>query len=63
MNKNKAMDNFFDKYATWIKSAFLILMLAIPFLLYAAAAKDLPDLLNILLMLMGANMLLTMLKG
>ena len=57
------MNNFFKKYTTWLKSAFLILMLAIPFLLYAAATKDSPGLVNILLVLMGANMLFTMLKG
>ena len=63
MNKNKAMDNFFKKYTTGLKSASLILMLAIPFFLYAAAMKDAPGLVNIHLVLMGANMLFTMIKG
>ena len=63
MNKNKAMDNFFKKYTTGLKSASLILMLAIPFFLYAAATKDAPGLVNILLVLMGANMLFTMIRG
>ena len=57
------MNNFFKKYTTWLKSASLILMLAIPFFLYAAAIKDSPGLVNILLVLMGANMLFAMLKG
>ena len=61
--ENRPMNNFLKKYSAWLQSAFLILMLAIPFLLYAAAMKDSPGLVNILLVLMGANMLFTMLKG
>jgi hypothetical protein len=57
------MDNFFKKHVTWIKTAALILMLVIPFLLYAAASNNSPGLVNLFLVLMSANMLFTMLKG
>ena len=57
------MDNFFRKNDSWMKTAALILMLVIPFLLYAAASHDSMILVNLFLGLMGANMLYVMLKG
>lgn len=57
------MDNFFKKYGSRLKTAALILMLVIPFLLYAAASQDSLLLVNLFLALMGGNMLYVMIKG
>ena len=57
------MDNFFKKYGSRLKTAALILMLVIPFLLYAAASQDSLPLVNLFLTLMGGNMLYVMIKG
>jgi hypothetical protein len=57
------MDNFFKKHSTLLKTTALILMLAIPFLLYAATAYDAIVQVKLLLVLMGGNMLYVMLKG
>ena len=57
------METFFKKYSTGLKTAALILMLVIPFLLYAAASHDSMILVNLFLGLMGGNMLYVMLKG
>jgi len=59
----RGSDNFFQKYSTLLKSAALILMLVIPFLLYAATAYGNLVQVKLLLVLMGANMLYVMLKG
>ena len=57
------MDNFFKKHSTLLKTTALILMLAIPFLLYASTAYDAIVQVKLLLVLMGGNMLYVMLKG
>jgi len=57
------MDNFFKKHSTLLKTTALILMLVIPFLLYAATAYDAIAQVKLLLVLMGSNMLYVMLKG
>ena len=57
------MDNIFKKYGTRLKTTALILMLVIPFLLYAAASYDSMILVNLFLVLMGGNMLYVMIKG
>jgi hypothetical protein len=57
------MDNTSKKYGTRLKTTALILMLVMPFLLYAAASHDSMILVNLLLVLMGANMLYVMIKG
>jgi hypothetical protein len=57
------MDNILKKYSNRLKTAALILMLGIPFLLYAAASHDSMILVKLFLGLMGGNMLYVMLKG
>ena len=57
------MINFFKKHGQRLKTVSLIFMLVIPFLLYAAASHDSVILVNLLLGLMGANMLYVMLRG
>jgi hypothetical protein len=57
------MDNFFKKHSTKIKSIALILMLAIPFLLYSAAMHGLIFQVKILLVLMIGVMLYVLIKG
>ena len=57
------MDNFFKKHSALLKTTALILMLVIPFLLYAATAYDAIVQVKLLLVLMGGNMLYVMLKG
>ena len=57
------MDNFLKKHSTLLKTTALILMLVIPFLLYAAAAFNAIVPVKLLLVLMGADMLYVMLKG
>jgi hypothetical protein len=57
------MDNLFKKYGTLFKTTALILMLVIPFLLYAAAAYNSIVQVKLLLVLMGVNMLYVMIKG
>jgi lipoprotein signal peptidase len=59
----RGVDNFFKKHSTLLKTTALILMLVIPFLLYAAAAHDALFQVKLLLVLMGANMLYVMLRG
>ena len=57
------MDNFFKKHGARLKTAALILMLVIPFLLYAAAAFGSLFQVKLLLVLMGVDMLYVMLRG
>ena len=57
------MDNFLKKHSTLLKTTALILMLGVPFLLYAAAAHNAIFQVKLLLVLMGANMLYVMLRG
>ena len=57
------MDNFLKKYDSLLKTTALILMLSVPFLLYAAAATHSMFLVQLFLVLMGCNMLYIMLKG
>ena len=57
------MDNFFKKHSTLLKTTALILMLVLPFLLYAAASVNAIFLVKLFLVLMGGNMLYVMLKG
>jgi lipoprotein signal peptidase len=57
------MDNFFKKHSALLKTTALILMLVIPFLLYAATAYDAIVQVKLLLVLMGADMLYVMLRG
>lgn len=57
------MDRFFKKHAAKLKSIALILMLAIPFLLYTAVVQGPPLLVNMLLGLFVANMLLVLKNG
>ena len=57
------MENFFNKFGSKLKTTALILMLAIPFLLYAAAVYGSIFQVNIVLALMTGNMLFVMLKG
>ena len=57
------METFFKKHGTRLKTAALILMLVIPFLLYAAVSHDSMILVNLFLVLMGGNMLYVMIKG
>jgi len=57
------MESFFKKHAAKLKITALILMLAIPFLLYAAAAHGSLFQVNILLGFFGANMLFVMKNG
>ena len=57
------MESFLKKHSTKLKFAALILMLVIPFLLYAAAAHNAIAQVKLLLVIMGANMLYVMLRG
>ena len=57
------MDNFFKKHSTRLKTAALILMLVIPFLLYAAASYNSIFQVKLFLAVMIGNMLFVMLKG
>jgi hypothetical protein len=57
------MDNFFKKHSTRLKTTALILMLIIPFLLYAAASCDSIFQVKLLLALMIGNMLFVMIRG
>ena len=57
------MDRFFKKHATKLKSTALILMLVIPFLLYAAAIQGSLIQVRLLLGLFILNMLLVMKSG
>lgn len=57
------MDNFFAKYSAKLKNTALILMLVIPFLLYAAALHGSVFQVKLLLALMAGNMLFGMKKG
>ena len=57
------MNTFIEKHGTRLRTAALILMLVIPFLLYAAAWSDSIFLVKLFLALMIGNMLFVMLKG
>ena len=57
------MDNFFKRHSTRLKNTALILMLVLPFLLYAAASYNSMLQVKLLLALMGINMLYVMLRG
>ena len=57
------MDNFFKKHSSRLKTAALILMLGIPFLLYAAAAHNSIIQVKLYLALMIGNMLFVLIDG
>ena len=57
------MDNFFKRHSNPLKTAALILMLILPFLLYAAASYNSMLQVKLLLVLMGINMLYVMIWG
>ena len=57
------MEQFFKKHISALKTTVLILMLAIPFFLYAAAWSDLIYLVKLFLALMIGIMLFVMVKG
>ena len=57
------MDNFFKKNSTRLKTTALILMLVIPFLLYAAASYNSIFQVKLFLALLIGNMLYVMIKG
>jgi len=57
------MENFKKKHSARLKTTALILMLVIPFLLYAAASYDSIFQVNLLLAVMIGNMLFVMIKG
>ena len=57
------MDNFFKKHAVELKSAALILMLAIPFLMYFAATQGSLFLVKMLIGFFMLNMLFVMKNG
>jgi len=57
------MDDFFRKHSGKLKATALILMLLIPFLLYAAALHGSVLQLKIFLAFMTGNMLYVMTKG
>jgi hypothetical protein len=57
------MDKFFEKHSAKLKATALILMLLIPFLLYAAALHDSIPQVIFFLALMIVNMLFVMKKG
>lgn len=57
------MDNFFKKHGSRLKTTALILMLGIPFLLYAAVSYSSILLVKLLLALMTGTMLFVMAKG
>lgn len=57
------MENFLNRYGGKLKATALILMLLIPFFLYAAAAHGSAFMLKFFLALMAGNMLFVMIKG
>ena len=57
------MEHFLNKHAAKLKAIALILMLIIPFLLYAAVVQGPPILVNVLLGLFILNMLFIMKNG
>jgi len=57
------MENFFNKFGSKLKTTALILMLVLPFLLYAAASYNSMLQVKLLLALMGINMLYVMIRG
>jgi hypothetical protein len=57
------MNKFFKKHSAKLKTTALILMLLIPFFLYAAAIHGLVFQVNFFLALMSGNMLFVMIKG
>jgi hypothetical protein len=57
------MDSFFKKHANTLKTTALILMLAIPFLLYAAALHGSMLHVKLLMAIFIANMLFVMKNG
>lgn len=57
------METFFKKHGARLKTAALILILVIPFLLQAAASNYSIFLVNFFLVLMGGVMLFVMIKG
>ena len=57
------MNNFFKKHGTKLKSIALILMLAIPFLLYTAAMHGSILQVKVFLVLMIGTMLFVLRKG
>ena len=57
------MDTFLKRHIGKLKTTALILMLLIPFLLYAAAMHGSVFQVNLVLGLMAGNMLFVMIKG
>jgi hypothetical protein len=57
------MKNFVSKHSGKLKNTALILMLLIPFFLYAAAMHGSAFQVNFFLVLMAGNMLFVMVKG
>ena len=57
------MDRFLYKHAVTLKSISLVLMLTIPFLLYAAVVRGTPFMVYMLLGLFILNMLFVMKNG
>jgi hypothetical protein len=57
------MEKFLEKHGAKLKTTALILMLAIPFLLYAAALHGSVFQVKLFLVLMMGNMLFVMKKG
>ena len=57
------MTTFIKKHGPRLRTAALILMLVLPFLLYAAASYNSMLQVKLLLALMGINMLYVMLRG
>ncbi len=57
------MNNLLRKHSGKLKSTALILMLLIPFLLYAAALHGSVFQVKLILALMSGNMLFVMMKG
>ena len=57
------MEKFFNKYSGKLKTTALILMLLIPFFLFAATMYGSALQVNFFLALMAGNMLFVMIKG
>jgi hypothetical protein len=57
------MNKFIGKHSAKLKTTALILMLLIPFFLYAAAMHGSAFQVNFFLVLMAGNMLFVMVKG
>ena len=57
------MNTFFKKHIGKLKTTALVLMLMIPFLLYAAAMHGSVFQVNLVLALMAGNMLFVMIRG